>query len=157
MRTLLIKLFSSVLFIGYIPFASGTFATAFTVLPYLLLRGNMLLYLAVTVFLFFAGVFASTEAEQLLGKKDPHKVVIDEFVGYLVTMAFIPFGIPYIIAGFFFFRLFDIWKPWPIDQLQELPGGQGIVADDLVAGLYSLPLVTVVTHWLLAWLMRFPA
>ncbi len=147
MRTLLIKLFSSVLFIGYIPFASGTFATAFTVLPYLLLRGNMLLYLAVTVFLFFAGVFASTEAEQLLGKKDPHKVVIDEFVGYLVTMAFIPFGIPYIIAGFFFFRLFDIWKPYPIRGLQALPGGWGIMIDDVLAGVYANVLLQIAVYF----------
>jgi len=146
-RTLLIKLFSSVLFIGYIPFASGTFATAFTVLPYLLLRGNMLLYLAVTVFLFFAGVFASTEAEQLLGKKDPHKVVIDEFVGYLVTMAFIPFGIPYIIAGFFFFRLFDIWKPYPIRGLQALPGGWGIMIDDVLAGVYANVLLQIAVYF----------
>jgi len=136
-----------VLFIGYIPFASGTFATAFTVLPYLLLRGNMLLYLAVTVFLFFAGVFASTEAEQLLGKKDPHKVVIDEFVGYLVTMAFIPFGIPYIIAGFFFFRLFDIWKPYPIRGLQALPGGWGIMIDDVLAGVYANVLLQIAVYF----------
>ena len=135
------------LFIGYIPFASGTFATAFTVLPYLLLRGNMLLYLAVTVFLFFAGVFASTEAEQLLGKKDPHKVVIDEFVGYLVTMAFIPFGIPYIIAGFFFFRLFDIWKPYPIRGLQALPGGWGIMIDDVLAGVYANVLLQIAVYF----------
>ena len=126
-------------FIGYIPLASGTFATAFSILPYCCLKlgGSALFYLIVTLVLFFAGVFASTEAEKLLGEKDPHKVVIDELVGYLITMAFIPFGIPYIVAGFFLFRLFDIWKPWPIRGLQELPGGWGIMIDDVLAGVYA--------------------
>ncbi len=137
MRAFLVKCFSSVFFIGYVPLASGTFGTAFAVFPYLLLRGNTVLYIAATVLLFFAGVFASTEAERLLGEKDPHKVVIDELVGFLVTMMFVPFGLPYIIAGFLLFRLFDIWKPYPIRGLQDLPGGWGIMIDDVVAGLYA--------------------
>ena len=137
MKAFAVKCFSSVFFIGYIPLASGTFGTAFAVLPYLLLRGNMLIYLPATVLLFFAGVFASTEAEKLLGEKDPHKVVIDELVGFLVTMAFVPAGIPYIIAGFCLFRLFDIWKPYPIRGLQALPGGWGIMIDDVLAGVYA--------------------
>ena len=137
MRAFLVKCFSSVFFIGYGPLASGTFGTAFAVFPYLLLRGNTVLYIAATVLLFFAGVFASTEAERLLGEKDPHKVVIDELVGFLVTMMFVPFGLPYIIAGFLLFRLFDIWKPYPIRGLQDLPGGWGIMIDDVVAGLYA--------------------
>ncbi len=147
MKVFSIKCFSSVLFIGYIPFASGTFATAFTVLPYLLLRGNMPLYLSVTVFLFFAGVLASTEAEKLLGEKDPHKVVIDELVGFLVTMAFVPSGTPYIIAGFLLFRLFDIWKPWPIRGLQALPGGWGIMIDDVLAGVYANVLLQIAAYF----------
>ena len=141
MKDFLVKCFSSVFFIGYIPLASGTFATAFAVLPYLLLRGSAALYIAATVLLFFAGVFASTEAEKLLGEKDPHKVVIDELVGYLVTMAFVPLDssgiIFYITAGFLLFRFFDIWKPYPIRGLQDLPGGWGIMIDDVVAGLYA--------------------
>jgi len=136
-RSFFISCFSSVFFVGYIPFASGTFGTAFAVIPYLLLRGNTALYLAATIFLFFAGVFATTEAEKVLGEKDPHKVVIDELVGYLVAMAFVPLGIPYIIAGFFLFRLFDIWKPYPINGLQALPGGWGIMLDDVLAGVYA--------------------
>ena len=60
-------------------------------------------------------------------------------MGQLITLTFIPFGVPwpFVLAGFLLFRLFDIWKPYPIDHLQELPGGIGICADDLLAGVYA--------------------
>ena len=132
----LVKIFSSVFFIGYIPLASGTFASAFAVLPYLLIR-NFWTYFPVTIVLFFLGVFASTEAEKIYKETDPHKVVIDEVVGYLITMAFVPFGIWWMVAGFFLFRLFDIWKPFPVMQSQKLPGGWGIMVDDVLAGVYA--------------------
>ncbi len=56
-----------------------------------------------------------------------------------------------LVAPFLVFRVLDIWKPWPVDQIQDLPDGQGIVADDLVAGLYGLPLVALVTPWVMGW------
>jgi phosphatidylglycerophosphatase A len=64
---------------------------------------------------------------------------VDEVLGQLITFLFVPFGVgwPFILAGFFLFRLFDIWKPYPIDGLQVLPGGLGICADDMVAGVYA--------------------
>ena len=137
MKDHLVKAFASVLYIGYIPFASGTFCSAFAVLPYVFMVDSWLIYAAVTGILFFTGVFASTRAEKLFKEKDPHKVVIDELVGYFVTMAFVPFAPSYIIAGFLLFRFFDIWKPYPIRQLQDLPGGWGIMVDDVLAGVYA--------------------
>jgi phosphatidylglycerophosphatase A len=85
------------------------------------------------------GVLASHRSIPLLGNDDPSEAVVDELMGQFITFLFIPFGLgwPFILAGFILFRLFDIWKPYPIDALQVLPGGLGICADDIVAGVYA--------------------
>jgi phosphatidylglycerophosphatase A len=85
------------------------------------------------------GIWASNRSIPLLGNADPSEAVVDEVMGQLVTFCFIPFGLswPFILAGFFLFRLFDIWKPYPVRDLEILPGGIGICADDIVAGVYA--------------------
>jgi phosphatidylglycerophosphatase A len=85
------------------------------------------------------GIWAATRAEPLLGRKDPGPVVIDEVVGQLITYLFIPANAswPLVVAGFFLFRLFDIWKPYPIRRLEALEAGLGIMADDVLAGVYA--------------------
>ena len=97
------------------------------------------------------------------GRKDPGYIVADEWVGIWVTLwplrweahrlASLAGGrwILVLAVPFLVFRILDIWKPWPVHQIQDLPGGQGIVADDLLAGLYGLPVVVLVSPWLLAW------
>ncbi len=91
-----------------------------------------------TIFCLF-GIWASGRSISLLGNTDPPEAVVDEVMGQILTFAFIPFTLSWqlIIAGFLLFRLFDIWKPYPIDALQVLPGGVGVCADDLLAGIYS--------------------
>lgn len=85
------------------------------------------------------GIWASSRASEIFKDKDPGKVVVDEVMGQLIVFLFIPFGVHwfYIVAGFFLFRLFDIWKPYPIDDLQNLPTGIGVCADDILAGIYG--------------------
>lgn len=94
-----------------------------------------------TLFLLFVllGVWAAGRATELLGNLDPPQAVVDEVIGQLITFLFVPFGIgwPLLLAGFLLFRLFDIWKPYPIDYLQVLPGGIGVCADDILAGVYA--------------------
>lgn len=91
------------------------------------------------VILIIVGIWASGRAIHLLGNLDPSEAVVDEVMGQLVTLLFIPQGAGwgFVLAGFALFRLFDIWKPYPIDSLQSLPGGVGVCADDLVAGVYA--------------------
>ncbi|NOT47829.1 MAG: phosphatidylglycerophosphatase A [Acidobacteria bacterium] len=93
------------------------------------------------IFLLFTllGVWAAGRSTELLGNSDPSEAVVDEVIGQLITFLFVPFGIswPLVIAGFLLFRLFDIWKPYPIDSLQVLPGGIGVCADDILAGVYA--------------------
>ena len=85
---------------------------------------------------FFVGVYTAGELERTWGK-DPRRVVIDEGMGFLVTVAFLPHGFWTAVVGFLLFRLLDILKPLPIRRLERLPGGWGIVADDVMAGLYG--------------------
>ena len=94
-----------------------------------------------TAFLVFTllGVWAAGRSTELLGNSDPSEAVVDEVIGQLIVFLFVPFGIgwPFILAGFFIFRIFDIWKPYPIDSLQSLPAGIGVCADDILAGVYA--------------------
>jgi phosphatidylglycerophosphatase A len=85
------------------------------------------------------GVWSAGRATNLFGDGDPSQAVVDEVIGQLIVFLFVPFGIgwPFIIAGFLLFRLFDIWKPYPIDYLQNLPAGIGVCADDILAGVYA--------------------
>jgi phosphatidylglycerophosphatase A len=85
------------------------------------------------------GIWASSRSIPILGDHDASEAVVDEVMGQLITLTFIPFGLawPWVLAGFLLFRLFDIIKPYPIDDLQSLPGGLGICADDILAGVYA--------------------
>lgn len=91
------------------------------------------------VFFCLLGIWASGRSIPILGNSDPSEAVVDEVMGQLITFLFIPFTLswPFILAGFLLFRLFDIWKPYPIDALQALPGGIGVCADDIIAGVYA--------------------
>jgi phosphatidylglycerophosphatase A len=101
----------------------------------------LLLLIGVTL----AGVWAASRAESLLGRKDPGAVVIDEVAGQLITFAFVPFksGAWVVVAGFALFRLFDIWKPYPVRRLEALESGLGIMADDVLAGFYAATLLAL--------------
>jgi phosphatidylglycerophosphatase A len=125
---------------GKAPVAPGTFGTLVGIAAYLLLQPLSALIYAVTVLALFAlGVWLCQVTEQDLKVHDHPGIVWDEIVGYLITMFMAPAGWIWIVAGFFLFRLFDIWKPFPIRQLERrIQGGFGNMLDDALAGLYSL-------------------
>jgi phosphatidylglycerophosphatase A len=87
--------------------------------------------------LFAAGVWSAGVAERMLGRTDPGPVVLDEVVGILVTLAFLPVNVAGILVGFLVFRILDIIKPWPASRLEGLHGGLGIMADDAMAAVYG--------------------
>jgi phosphatidylglycerophosphatase A len=149
--------------VGYLPLAPGTWGSMVGVAIYLVVGwfvANLSLLfklnisaigwdpfaswvhaMILIVFLLFTllGVWAAGRTTELLGNSDPSQAVVDEIIGQLIVFLFVPFGIgwPMILAGFLLFRLFDIWKPYPIDYLQVLPGGIGVCADDILAGVYA--------------------
>lgn len=94
-------------------------------------------YVALTLAIAAFGVWVTGRTARDLGVHDHGGIVFDEMAGYLVAMAFAPAGWAYVLAGFGLFRLFDIVKPFPLRQLERLPGGLGIMADDLGAGVYA--------------------
>jgi phosphatidylglycerophosphatase A len=124
---------------GYIPVASGTFGTVVAVpLCYFIsILSPLVGFVFVAIFAGFA-VWVSGEAEKIFDKKDSGLIVIDEMAGFLVALYFIPFTASSLVLGFVLFRLMDIVKPFPIKRLESaLPGGWGVVGDDLLAGAYA--------------------
>ena len=121
--------------------APGTFGT----LPGVVLAVALLsmplplsVYIGITVLLLAVGIPLCGEAAVLLGRKDPPSVVWDEIVGMLVTMTAVPLSLASVLAGFVLFRMFDIWKPWPIGWVdRQIAGGLGIMLDDVIAGVMA--------------------
>ncbi|MBC7189519.1 phosphatidylglycerophosphatase A [Candidatus Aerophobetes bacterium] len=123
--------------VGYFPFFPGTAGTLWGVVVCFFIQrlgGGYIPQLVVTGGILFLAVFVSGKCEKILEKKDHRVIVIDEIAGFMVALAGIPFSNFSLILGFFLFRLFDIFKPFHIDRLQELPGGWGVVSDDVAAG-----------------------
>jgi phosphatidylglycerophosphatase A len=138
---------------GLAPVAQGTFGSLAALLPWLLLRHLTLpLYALVLVLAFALGVWACNVAGRALGVDDHRSLVWDEFVGQWLALA------PLLVApapwwqvavGFGLFRLFDVWKPWPIGRLdRQLKGGLGVMADDAVAGAYAAVVLALASAWL---------
>jgi len=127
-------------YVGFFPVAPGTAGSAAGLVLYALLRWTgcpPAVDVAVIVALFAAGCWAGSVAEAYYGRTDPGYVVLDEVIGMLVTLLFIPVTWVGVVVGFLLFRAFDIVKPFPARQCESLHGGLGIMADDAVAGIYG--------------------
>jgi len=126
-------------YVGFFPVAPGTAGSAAGLIVYLVFRwlGIPHFELPLIVVLFALGVFYGAASEQALGGVDPGPVVIDEVMGMLMTLFLIPVNWMGMIAGFLLFRVFDILKPYPARKLERLPGGLGIMSDDLLAAVYA--------------------
>jgi len=155
--------------VGLIPLAPGTWGSLVGVGLYLLARAASVqafvyaqargwstppleslrttLVLLMLIVMTIAGIWAASRCESLLGRKDPGAVVVDEVIGQLLTFVFLPVGSGAwaIVAGFLAFRLFDIWKPYPIRRLESLEAGLGVMADDVLAGVYAATLMSLLT------------
>ncbi|WP_112220835.1 phosphatidylglycerophosphatase A family protein [Legionella quinlivanii] len=122
---------------GLAPVAPGTWGTLAAFPIYLLMSSLSLpLYLLITLLFFILGVYVSDRVSADLGEHDYSGIVWDEVVGFLLTMALVPPKLTWMIIGFLLFRLFDIWKPWPITIADEkIKGGFGIMFDDVLAAV----------------------
>lgn len=157
--------------VGFVPVAPGTWGSAFGVGVFaavawafqsalgrsasddVLLSGFAVqtafttLLLLVIVAVSLGGAWAATRCEKLLSRKDPGVVVVDEVAGQLITFLFVPWpmvGRPWpLVVGFLAFRVFDIWKPYPINRLEALESGLGVMADDVLAGAYAATLLSL--------------
>jgi phosphatidylglycerophosphatase A len=139
---------------GLTPVAQGTFGSLAALLPWLMLRHlSMPFYLAVLVIGFAIGVWACDIAGRALGVDDHRSLVWDEFIGQWIALlplmitALLPtYGATWwmLLAGFALFRLFDVWKPWPIRWFdQRVKGGMGVMIDDVIAGIFAAAVLVI--------------
>ena len=147
----LITLLSTGFYVGYTPRAPGTAGSILGLGLVWALTGPLGLtvpyYLLVTALFFVLGIWVSSRAETLFGHDGP-RIVIDEIAGVLIVFAALPFDLFTVVAGFILFRVLDIWKPFPCDRVQRLPGGLGVMMDDAVAAVYAHLLLRIVTGFL---------
>ncbi len=126
---------------GYAPFASGTVGTlpAVVLAPGLALLAaySTALYLLSLLVWLLLALWATRHCLEIFDSGDPGEIVIDEVLGFFVTVAFLPLDLTTLLLGFFLFRFFDVLKPPPARQAESLPGAVGVVADDLIAGLMA--------------------
>ena len=138
-----IKLIATFFYIGYCPIIPGTVGSLAGAAIFLLVPKNALLQIILFALLCVAGCIVSGKAERIYKNKDDKRIVIDEVCGIFLLYLLIPFYVSYLIIGFVIFRLLDIWKPFPIKRLQELKGSLGIMADDILAAIYSFIIIQI--------------
>jgi phosphatidylglycerophosphatase A len=137
------KIIATLFFIGYLPYAPGTFGTLAAMLFIWILKPSFLCQFVIVSVTLIIGSITSGIAEKAFGEKDSRHIVIDEFAGYLCSVIFLPLTPAYMVAAFFLFRFFDILKPPPIRTLERIGGGVGVMCDDVAAGIVANVLLQV--------------
>ncbi len=126
-------------YVGYAPFAPGTFGSAAGLVVFYAIREthSIAVEAAAIVVLFAIGIWAATQAEHHFGGVDPGPIVLDEVVGMLITLFALQVNMAGAFLAFFVFRVFDVIKPFPSARFEKLPGGLGVMADDGMAAIYA--------------------
>jgi len=135
---------STFFYVGYLPFIPGTFGSLAGVFIFFLsqyIPFNVKLF---TLMLTGVGFLICGQAEKILDRKDSPYIVIDEVSGMLISLMFVPYDLKLVVIAFVLFRIFDSLKPFPIGRLQNLRGSLGIMADDVVAGVYTNIIIQIV-------------
>ncbi len=151
MKNKLANWVSTVLKIGYLPIAPGTWGSlAAVVIWFLIIEStSTITFIIAIIIIFILGVYTSSITERHLVQKDPSIIVIDEWVGQWIALLFVPKSLLLGLVAFALFRLFDIWKPYPIKLLDKYPKGWGIMLDDVLAGVYALLVISVLRVWII--------
>ena len=145
--------------IGKIKYAPGTFASLATCLLFLTLINiiNITVFFLITLIIFFYSFVAINNSFDVFDSEDPQEIVIDEVIGQMIPLLAIPiyetlYPLPtiyYCVSAFIFFRLFDVWKPYPINYVdREIKGASGILFDDIFAGFYSIIIISLLLFFL---------
>lgn len=134
----MIKILATGFGVGLSPVVPGTAGSAVGILVCLISYPMpWVLRLVFVVAISALSIYVAGQAEDLYGKKDDQRIVIDEIAGFQVTMLPVAITGVHLCVAFVLFRIFDIWKPFPVNRLQSLPDGWGVVADDIGAGVYA--------------------
>lgn len=145
----LARLISTWFYCGYAPAAPGTAGSLAAIVIAWFIPAPPWAFAILGLLLAVPGIWAAGVTARELDRKDPQIVVVDEVVGQWIALAGAPLlTFKTFLAAFVLFRLFDIWKPPPVRQLEKLPGGVGIVADDAMAGLYGAFILFLLSRWI---------
>ena len=136
---------------GHLPIAPGTWGSLAAVIGWWLWLQYLdpLVFIVLIIAIFAIGVFTTNTIIAHTGEKDPSRVIIDEVAGQWLGLLILPDGMIYIVGAFVLFRFLDIFKPWPIRQMEQFPKGWGVMLDDTLAGLLTLGLIQVVNRLLI--------
>ena len=137
--------------IGHLPIAPGTWGSLVAIIGWWLWLQYLdpLVFFVLIIAIFAIGVFTTNTIIAHTGEKDPSSVIIDEVAGQWLGLLILPDGMLYIVGAFVLFRFLDIFKPWPIRQMEQFPKGWGVMLDDTLAGLLTLGLIQVVNRLLI--------
>jgi phosphatidylglycerophosphatase A len=148
MNEKVIKLLATGFGAGLVPVTPGTAGTLVGMLVCFIISPlYWLLRLLIVIILLAGAIYVAGRAEQLYGKKDDQRIVIDEIAGFQVTMLPITATGLNLLVGFVLFRIFDIWKPFPLRDFQQFSGGLGVVADDIGAGIYAAAIMLLLVFF----------
>ena len=139
MKLKLSEILGTVFYVGRTPFAPGTMGSLVALLAWFILKPFIIdpLFLLITGGLFFIGIAVSTILIEAWNEKDPKEIVIDEWVGMWISLYLVPHTILWGFVAFFFFRLFDILKPGPVQMMDDMDDSIGVMMDDVVAGILA--------------------
>lgn len=134
---------------GYCFIAPGTAATILAAIIYIIeftiFRENIFIFNAIVVMIMiYPSIKLGDEAEKFFKRKDPRQVVLDEMMGFWVSVLFFPFNCKIVILAFILFRINDIIKPYPIKKMENFRGGYGIMMDDFISGIYSNLMIRII-------------
>lgn len=137
--------------IGHLPIAPGTWGSLVAIIGWWLWLQYLdpLVFIVLIIAIFAIGVFTTNTIIAHTGEKDPSRVIIDEVAGQWLGLLILPDGMLYIVGAFVLFRFLDIFKPWPIRQMEQFPKGWGVMLDDTLAGLLTLGFIQVVNRLLI--------
>lgn len=142
-KAFLVKVIATGFGLGYSPIIPGTIGSLLG-LPILFLQLSKPMWIGISICLFLIGVAVSTQAEKLFSKKDSRQIIIDEIVGCIVFLLLVPHIKWCIIVGFILYRILDIIKPFPACISQCLPGGWGVMMDDLIVAVYTGAIISLI-------------
>jgi len=133
----IVKMLSTWFYVGNLPVAPGTAASAVGVVMAMICSSNVFFYVCVTLIVTILGFMVSGRMEEILDQKDPGCIVIDEVAGVMIAFFLLPLTPVVIVTAFFLFRAFDMFKIYPVNKFEQLKGSTGVMMDDVIAGLYT--------------------
>jgi len=142
-----IKMFATWFYIGDIPGAPGTIASAAGAFIAIILSPGLYLYILFFIVVIVVGFYVCGRMEKILDRSDPSCIVIDEVAGIMVAFFLLPLTPAVVITAFFLFRAFDMFKIYPVNKFEQFKGSVGVMTDDLVAGLYTNIVMQFAIRW----------